>query len=63
MMTVVVRTGAGARYPGAMAQLTSTVTLVGLVTMSNTAERFWDWATRALMSSSVTHRRRFRSAP
>ena len=31
----------------------STVTLVGFVTMSNTAERFCDWATSALMSSAV----------
>jgi hypothetical protein len=35
------------RRPG---QATSTVTLVGLVTTSNTAERFCDWATRASMS-------------
>src|SRR5262249_52341118 len=32
-------------------QLTSTVTFVGLVMMSYTAERFWDWATSALTSS------------
>ena len=38
------------RDPG---YLTSTATLVGLVTMSNTAERFCDWATSALISSLV----------
>jgi hypothetical protein len=27
-----------------------TTTLVGLVRRSNTAERFWDWATSALIS-------------
>ena len=32
-------------------QATSTVTSVGLVRASNTAERFWDWATRASISS------------
>src|SRR5271170_7827407 len=32
-------------------QATSTVTLVGFVSASNTAERFWDWATSASMSS------------
>ena len=32
-------------------QLTVTATLVGFVTMSNTAERFCDWATSASMSS------------
>lgn len=36
---------------GSRDQLTVTATLVGFVTMSNTAERFWDWATRASMSS------------
>ncbi len=35
----------------AAAQATSTVTLVGFVRASNTAERFWDWATSASMSS------------
>src|SRR6202044_1742758 len=33
------------------AQATSTVTFVGFVRASNTAERFWDWATSASMSS------------
>src|SRR5262249_30825207 len=38
--------------PGELArQATSTVTFVGLVRASNTAERFWDWATRASISS------------
>jgi hypothetical protein len=32
-------------------QATSTVTFVGLVSASNTAERFCDWATSASMSS------------
>src|SRR5262249_27120348 len=32
-------------------QATSTVTSVGFVSASNTAERFWDWATSASMSS------------
>ena len=32
-------------------QATSTVTFVGFVSASNTAERFWDWATSASMSS------------
>jgi hypothetical protein len=32
-------------------QATSTVTLVGLVMTSNTADRFWDWATIASMSA------------
>ena len=32
-------------------QATSTVTLVGFVSASYTAERFVDWATRAAMSS------------
>src|SRR5215472_1409522 len=32
------------------AQATSTVTSVGFVRASNTAERFWDWATSASMS-------------
>ena len=35
----------------AAAQATSTVTFVGFVSASNTAERFWDWATSASMSS------------
>ena len=39
------------RAYGCIAQLTLTVTLVGLVITSNTADRFWDWATRASMSS------------
>jgi hypothetical protein len=34
----------------AAAQATSTVTFVGLVRASNTAERFWDWATSASIS-------------
>jgi hypothetical protein len=34
----------------AAAQATSTVTFVGLVSASNTAERFWDWATSASIS-------------
>src|SRR5690606_10064267 len=48
--------GAGhARRPllGGSNHLTSTVTFVGFVTMSNTAERFWDCATRAAISSGV----------
>ena len=32
-------------------QATSTVMFVGLLSASNTAERFWDWATSASMSS------------
>src|ERR1700722_1826000 len=36
---------------GLPGQATSTVTSVGLVSASNTAERFWDWATSASMSS------------
>ena len=43
----------GARAPEnrrAAAQATSTVTFVGLVSASNTAERFWDWATSASIS-------------
>ncbi len=35
------------------AQATLTATLVGLVRMSNMAERFCDWATSARMSSSL----------
>jgi hypothetical protein len=31
-------------------QASSTVTLVGFVSASNTAERFWDWATSASIS-------------
>ena len=34
------------------AQATRTVTLVGLVMMSNTADRFCDWATSASISSA-----------
>ena len=34
-------------------QTTSTTTDVGLVTTSNTAERFWDWATTASISALV----------
>jgi len=37
--------------PEAIVHLTSTVTLVGFVMMSYTAERFCDWATNALTSS------------
>ena len=37
----------------AAAQFTSTVTLVGFVMTSKTAERFCDWATSALISSGV----------
>lgn len=36
---------------GSRDQLTETATLVGFATMSNTAERFWDCATSASMSS------------
>src|SRR5690606_4149872 len=36
---------------GSTSQATSTVTSVGLVRASNTAERFCDWATRASISS------------
>src|SRR5262249_24429070 len=32
-------------------QFVCTVTIVGFVMMSNTAERFWDWATSASMAS------------
>ena len=49
MTTVVVRT----RTPPSRSReghLTSTVTFVGLVMMSYTAERFCDWATSALIS-------------
>ena len=41
------------RHGGPLAYFTETVTLVGLVTISNTAERFWDWATNASMSSRL----------
>ena len=34
-------------------QATETWTVVGLVTMSKTAERFWDWATMASMSARL----------
>ena len=59
MTTVVVRSMAcpsvlsGARASAsrrAAPQATSTVTFVGLVSASNTAERFWDWATSASIS-------------
>src|SRR6185369_13093425 len=39
-----------APYLRLLSQATSTVTLVGFVSASNTAERFWDWATSASMS-------------
>ena len=42
----------GGRAGHAGAHPTSTVTFVGLVRMSNTAERFCDCATRASMSSA-----------
>ena len=48
--------GAHAAAPcsrGERLSCTSTVTLVGLVMMSYTAERFCDWATSALISSGV----------
>ena len=41
----------GNALDGRILQATSTVTSVGLVSASNTAERFWDWATSASMSS------------
>ena len=41
----------GGALGGLRAQATSTVTSVGFVSASNTAERFWDWATSASMSS------------
>src|SRR5581483_4373580 len=41
----------GGALDGWSPQATSTVTSVGLVSASNTAERFWDWATSASMSS------------
>ena len=41
----------GGALDGLAAQATSTVTFVGFVRASNTAERFWDWATSASMSS------------
>ena len=44
--------GGGAHRPIVCAQATRTVTLVGFVMMSNTAERFCDWATRASISSA-----------
>ena len=40
----------GALDDGPAPQATSTVTCVGFVRASNTAERFWDWATSASMS-------------
>ena len=39
--------------PARRAQLTVTVTFVGLVMTSKTAERFCDWATSASMSSGL----------
>ncbi len=36
---------------GWASQATSTVTFVGLVRASKTAERYWDWATSASISS------------
>ena len=42
-----------ATAPSTPAQVTSTVTFVGLVTMSYTAERFCDCATSASMSSRL----------
>src|SRR5215472_11078874 len=41
----------GYALDGVAPQATSTVTFVGLVSASKTAERFWDWATSASMSS------------
>src|SRR5215813_2010836 len=40
----------GDALDGLAPQATSTVTFVGLVRASNTAERFWDWATSASIS-------------
>ena len=40
----------GGALGGLAAQATSTVTFVGFVRASNTAERFWDWATSASIS-------------
>jgi hypothetical protein len=41
----------GGALDGVASQATSTVTFVGFVRASNTAERFCDWATSASMSS------------
>ena len=51
MTTVVMRSMAGPQLTPTAGQATSTVTFVGFVRASNTAERFWDWATSASMSS------------
>ena len=40
----------GGALDGLAFQATSTVTFVGFVRASNTAERFWDWATSASIS-------------
>ena len=40
----------GDALDGPAPQATSTVTFVGFVSASNTAERFWDWATSASIS-------------
>ena len=40
----------GNALDGPAPQATSTVTFVGFVSASNTAERFWDWATSASIS-------------
>jgi hypothetical protein len=40
----------GGVLDGWSSQATSTVTFVGFVSASNTAERFWDWATSASTS-------------
>ena len=42
-----------ASNPAVPSQLTSTVTFVGFVIASYTADRFCDWATMALISSGV----------
>src|SRR5262245_10397638 len=52
MTTVVVRDTVLLMNRAEPDYLTSTVTFVGLVMMSYTADRFCDWATSALMSSS-----------
>ena len=45
--------GPGPSDPALPGQLTSTVTFVGFVRASKTADRFCDWATIALISSGV----------
>ena len=45
--------GPGPSSPAFPGQLTSTVTFVGFVRASKTADRFCDWATIALISSGV----------